>query len=191
MDKKREQMLTNYLRQNIQFCNGNIKVSPSLENKHNLIYPMDVEYFTDVDYHDKEEYNEYIEFEKRFTRRIGSDYKKKYHKKHNVIRAFNAHKFGRCEICNIQDCKLIVEHGHDKKSKKKNPCGIFRAMTCRSCNCIESYAKDYKNLEERYFYWLTKLWKKAKLLKKGRYIHPEYLYNFLKDNYYLTNRFFS
>lgn len=180
LNKNDEQLLKNYLKNNIKIIDGNIKITPSLENKFNLIYPMDVEYFTDVDYHDKE----YIKFEKRFTRRIGSDYKE-YHKKHDVIRAFYADKFGRCEICNTQDYKLIVEHGHDKKSKKKNPGGIFRVMACRSCNRIESEAKKYKIIWERYLYWLTKLW------KKGRYIHPEYLYKFLKENHYLTNGIFS
>lgn len=179
-DKKKEQQLKLYLRQNVKLCNGNIKVSPSLENKYNLIYPMEIDYPANIDYHNKE----YIEFKKRFIKRIGSDYIK-YHKKYDVIRAFYAHKFGRCEICNIQDYKLIVEHGHDKKSKKKKPGGIFRAITCSSCNCIESYAKDYKIIWERYLYWLTKLYVRYK------YIHPEYLYNFLNNNHYLTNGFFS
>lgn len=58
-------------------------------------------------------------------------------------------------------------------------------MTCKSCNSIESKATEIKNIEERYFYWLTQLW------NKGKYIHPEYLYKFLKDNHYLTNEIFS
>mgnify|MGYP006422268957 CR=1 FL=1 len=97
-----------------------------------------------------------------------------------LIRYCISHPY--CEICHrgTPDC---VEHWH--MNECKNPPGLFRAMSCSSCNGFEKKAKKYTDLKKRFNYWIKSLYEKRK------FIHPDYLYNFLKNNNYFEHGFYK
>lgn len=127
---------------------------------------------------------EYNTMKKRILRRLCNGIKSKKifiqknhgHSLDSLIRYCISHP--HCEICHCHVSES-VEHWH--MNECKNPPGLFRAMACQSCNILESTFKNKKNIKKRFNYWIESLY------KKGKFIHPDYLFAFLKNNNYFEH----
>ena len=140
------------------------------ERKGDIFDPMNWELIPDNTMIKKE----YKKMKKRILRRLCNNIKFKeifILQNHGysldfLIRYCISHPY--CEICHKTNDELIIEHWHI--NEYKNPPGLFRAIACKRCNNLESYAKMIKCKRKRFNYWFKSLYEKESLFTQIIYI---------------------